>query len=263
MTPLTECAFATAFRSVAIVAAAVLAGGPGVRAEREDLLVSVAASLKGAMDEVVERYGALYPATEVALNAAASGVLLSQTEHGAPVDLFISASSSEIDRLETKGLVRARQAIASGEIVVAVPKGTSPPGNFAGVADARFGRIAVGNPSTVPVGRYARESLQALGVWEILEPRLVFAADARQVLDWIERGEVDAGVLYGTDALAGSGRVVAGPAAPAGSHARILYEGAVLENSAGARSALHLLEFLRSEAGQEILARRGFLPAPR
>jgi len=256
-------ALATASRIVAILAAAVLAGWPAARAEREDLLVSVAASLKGVMDEVVESYGALYPATEVALNAAASGVLLSQIEHGAPVDLFVSASHAEIDRLEAKGLVRTRQVIASGEIVVAVPKGASPPDSFAGLADPRFARIAIGNPSTVPVGRYARESLQALGAWEALASRLVFAADARQVLDWVERGEVDAGVVYGTDALAGAGRVAAGPAAPAGSHGRILYEGAVLESAAGARPALHLLEFLRSEAGQEILARRGFLPAPR
>jgi molybdate transport system substrate-binding protein len=242
-----------------LLSVGLLAASPA-HAGRDELLVAVAASIEGAMEEVVERYGEVYPATEIVLNAASSGVLLSQVEHGAPVDLFLSASPDEIDRLEAKGLLRTRRVVASGEIVVAVPKDASPPSDFADLAGARFGRIAVGNPSTSPVGRYAQQALSALGVWEAVESRLVFAADARQVLDWIARGEVGAGVVYSTDALAGSDRVLAGPVAPAGSHARILYEGAVLESAGNAQAALDLLEFLRSEAGREILARRGFLP---
>jgi len=229
-------------------------------AASDELMVSAAASLEETVGEIVERYGELYPATVVTVNTAASGVLVSQIEHGAPVDLIFSASPLEIDRLEAKGLVRRREIVASGGLRVAVPPGRTAPGSFEAVADPRFERIAIGNPSTVPEGRYACEALRAVGVWQDVEPRLVFAENARQVVVWIERGEVDAGIVYETDVARVSGRLVAGPVAPASSHGAILYEGAVLEGARDPGLASHLLEFVTSERGREILDRRGFAP---
>ncbi len=240
----------------------VLACFSVLRAEREQVLVSAAASLKSAMEEVAAAYGELYPAADVAINAAASGVLMRQIEHGAPVDLFLSASSVEIDRLAEGGLVRQRAPVASGRLVLAVPTSGTPPARFEGIADERFRRIAIGNPSTVPVGRYAREALRTLGVWEEIEDRLIPAVNARQVLDWIARDEVDAGLIYATDAALMKSRVVTGPEAPTGSHRAIVYEAAVLETATHAELGRHLLEFLTSETGRRIFERKGFAPPP-
>jgi molybdate transport system substrate-binding protein len=231
-------------------------------AGREQVLVSTAASMNSAMKEVAAAYGELYPATEIAINAGASGVLMRQIEHGAPVDLFISASSVEIDRLAEQGLVLQREPIASSRLVVAVPKGSLPPARFERVADERFVRIAIGNPSTVPAGRYAREALRTLGVWDEIQDRLIPGENARQVLDWVATGEVDAGLVYLTDVALVASRVDAGPAAPSGSHRAIVYEAAVLETATDSALGEHVLEFLISDTGRRILERKGFAPPP-
>lgn len=237
--------------------------GTGVaRAEGPEALVSAASSLKAAMADVVERYTGVYPGTRIALNTASSGVLARQIEHGAPVDLFVSASPVEVDRLDDLGLVRERAVIAGGVLVVVVPAGRSPPEHFADVAAPRFRRVALGNPGTVPAGRYARQALRALGVWDALEPRAVLGENVRQVLDWVARGEVDAGLVYATDAALLPRRVALGPAAPPGSHAPIVYEAAVPEGAPNPVVGGDLLRFLGSEEGREILSRRGFTALP-
>ena len=234
------------------------------REEQPEVLVSAAASLRSALQETVERFKPLYPGGSVALNTASSGVLLTQIEHGAPVDLFLSASSLEIDRLVEQGLVwnRSRVPIASNRIVVVVPRGQEPPGQLEDLAGPRFDRIAIGNPSTVPQGRYAKQALQTLGLWETIEARIVLAENARQVLDYVSRGEVSAALVYATDAILLPDSVTEGPLAPAGSHAFILYEGAVPKEAPHPQRGHDLLDFLISEEGQEILARKGFLPPP-
>jgi len=245
-----------------VIASLALVVALGAAGNDAGILVSAASSLRGVIDEVVEAYRELHPATDVAINTAASGVLLRQIEHGAPVDLFLSASMEEIDLLEAQGLVRTRRAFAVNRLVVVVPGGRSPPTSFEELSAERFERIAVGNPRTVPAGRYARESFDTLGLLDAIESRLVFGENVRQVLDWAVRGEVDAALVYATDAALVADRVAIGPVAPPRSHSGIFYEGALLEGSRNPDLALQLLEFLAFGPGKQILSRKGFMTPP-
>ena len=229
---------------------------------RTEILVAAAVSLKEILDDAVAGFEMERP--DVALDFAASGILLKQIEQGAPVDLFISASASEIDHLEKEGLIAAgsRKTLASNSLVAIVPTGSVPPASLARLAENRFDRIAVGNPSTVPAGRYAREALASLGLLDTLRPRFVFGESVRQVLEYVARGEASAGLVYGSDARAAEGRIVLGAKAPPESHSPILYQSAIPSAAPHAAIVNEFLEFLLSGGGQRLFLSHGFLPPP-
>jgi molybdate transport system substrate-binding protein len=226
--------------------------------------VSAASSLKEAAREAADRFEAEHPGTGVVVNAAASGVLLRQIEEDAPVDLFLSASRDEIGRLERAGRIEigAARPFASNRLIVIVPAGSSPPATLAGLADPRFDRIAIGNPRTVPAGRYAEQALRWAGIRDAVASRLVPGESVRQALEYVARGEAAAGLVYATDARALGRKVTLGPAAPEGSHDPIVYVAAPLRDAPHRTEAAALLAFLLSEEGRRILARHGFLPPP-
>ena len=244
---------------------ALLPAFAGARgAEKRELWVAVAMSLLPAMRETAELFEARHPDAEIVLNAGASGLLLQQMLRGAPTDLFVSASPAEPDRLAEKGLLRegVRRTIATNRIVVLVPAGSRPPAGPAGLTDPRYDRIAMGNPRTAPVGRYAERGLELAGLIETLRPRLVLAENARQVLEYVARGEVAAGLLYHSDARIMADRVAVGPGLPADPAAPILYQTVVLADARDPELALLFQELIGSPDGQAILERHGFLPAP-
>ncbi|MBZ5637568.1 MAG: molybdate ABC transporter substrate-binding protein [Acidobacteriia bacterium] len=251
-------------RPAAALLAAVIAAAATGAAAAGSVLVSAASSLKEAIQEAAERFEVRHPGTGVVVNAAASGVLLRQIEEDAPVDLFVSASPDEIERLERAGRidVGAARPVASNRLVVVVPAGSSPPATLAGLAAPRFDRIAIGNPRTVPAGRYAEQALRWVGVLNALATRLIPGESVRQVLEYVARGEVAAGIVYATDPRAMGERVVTGPEAPRGSHDPIVYLVAPLRDAPHPTDAAALMAFLLSEEGRSILARRGFLPPP-
>jgi len=238
----------------------VLCALPGSVAAERSILVSVAISLEPALSELAALFERSHQGTELLLNAGGSGVLSQQARRGAPVDLFVSASPVELDRLEAEGLLSPseRRIVASNRLVIVVPRGTTPPARVEELIDRRFDRIAVGNPATAPVGRYTRQALDALGLWDSLAPRLVQGENARQVLDYVSRGEASAGLLYRTDADLLPDRVELGPELPAGSHQPIRYEAAVLNDAEQARLAGEFLDLLVSETGLQVLRSHGF-----
>jgi molybdate transport system substrate-binding protein len=223
----------------------------------------VAVSLRPAVAEAAAAFG-VASGLELRINAGGSGVLLQQIRRGAPADLLLSASSEEIDRLVEDGLADpgTRRAIASNRLVVVVPAGARLPAAVEDLASPEYALVAVASPRTAPLGRYTAQSLHALGLDEALGPRLVFAEHARQVLDYVARGEVDAGVVYVTDALSPAGRVTAGPEIPATAHERVAYEGVVISAAARPAEARAFLDWLGSAAGGELLRRHGFGPPP-
>lgn len=227
----------------------------------EPLRVSAAASLQPALREALARF----PAPEGGrplLNSAASAILLQQARRGAPVDVLLSASPEEIDRLLDERLARAdtRRDLASNRLVAVTACGAGAPGVFDDLRQARYDRIAVGNPRTAPLGRYTAQALAAAGLAAELAPRLVLGESARQVLDYVDRREAPVGLVYRSDALLLPGRIcVAFDIAP-DLYETVRYQGIVLRGAARPAAALALLDWLGSEAGRAVFAAFGFLP---
>jgi len=224
------------------------------------LWVSTAISLRPAIAEGQALFEADNPGIELLINSAGSGVLLQQVRRGAPVDLFVSASPWEIDRLEAANLIvpGSRATLATNRLVVVVPAGSPVPRSAEELAGPGFDRIALGNPKTAPVGRYAREALSTLGLWPVLRDRVVLGENARQVLEYTARGEVSAAVLYHTDVRLAGDRVSLGPEISPGTHSPIIYQACVLRDARHPSSARRFIDLMLSDTGKRILERHGF-----
>ena len=247
--------------SVAILCWLCLICG-GLPANAGELLVSSAVSLKEAVEAAGRRFQGDRTGLLLRYNFGASGELRQQIEGGAPVDVFLSAGQSEMDALERKGFLVAgsRRVLARNSLLVIVPVGStislSRPSDL---LRHEVGRLAVGNPKTVPAGQYAEECLRTLNLWEALRPRLVLGENVRQVLEYVARGEADAGVVYATDIAAHGERVREALRPPPESHRPIVYPAAVVAESGAPQVAAAFVDFLVAPEGQAILARRGFL----
>lgn len=228
-----------------------------------ELLVSVAVSLAPAIREVAAAYEAEHAGRVVLLNPGASGVLLQQVRHGAPVDLFLSASSDELDRLGDEDRIdRGRAVVLAFNRLVLVTPPDGEPDAAAPLRLESYAAIALGNPRTAPLGRYTQQALTALGVWESVQARAVLAENARQVIEYVARGEVEAGIVYLSDASLLGGRVRRGPLLDPGTHQPIAYHGAVLNAAPHPAAAADFLAFLQSPFAVETLARHGFSSSP-
>lgn len=247
--------------AVALALAAILPGG----ARAQEMTLSVAVSLKEAVEDLGKAFAAARPGVTLRYNLGASGNLQKQIEAGAPVDLFLSAAVRQMDDLEWKNLIVAgsRRAFASNALTVVRPADSkvdiSRPSDL---LDRRVSRIVVGNPRTVPAGQYAEESLRAVGLWERLLPRIVFAENVRQALDYVARGEVDAGFVYTTDLAARAAGVKEAFRPAPDTYRLIVYPAAIVAGSRQPTLARAFIELLVSPQGRAGLARFGFQPPP-
>lgn len=249
--------------SIAVALAVVLLAALGAAAQ--EMTLSVAVSLKEATQEVGRAFMAAHPGVTLRYNFGASGDLQKQIEAGAPVDVFLSAATRQMDELERRGLivVASRRAFARNALTVVKPADSKV--DIAGPADlleARVGRIVVGNPKTVPAGQYAEECLRTLGLWDRLQPKLVFSETVRQAFDYVARGEVDAGFVYTTDAASRAQAVKEAFRPPDDSHRPVVYPGAVVAASKHPKLAEGFLDVLSGQQGRAVLSRFGFLPPP-
>jgi molybdate transport system substrate-binding protein len=238
-------------RLVLLIGLVVAAGA----ATAQQLVVSAGASLGPALREIVPLFEAAQPGARVRLNLGASGALLQQIAAGAPVQVFASADDETMDQAQARGLVRAadRRVLVHNRLVLAVPAGRADvPRTLPEAADLQ--RVAIGLPASVPAGRYARAALDAGGLWPRIEPRLVYAQNVRQALDYIVRGEVDAGFVYASDvALAGGG---ARAAFEVSTPVPIRYPIAVLRDAPP--PAQRFVDFCLSPPARVVFARHGF-----
>jgi molybdate transport system substrate-binding protein len=243
-------------------ALAELSASIGDRAEPSPLLVSAAVSLKESLEEITPLYQREH-GTEIRCNFGGSGALEQQIEHGAPVDVFIAAGEREMDELAAKGLLEAatRRNLVSNELVIVTLTDSRDISSFDDLARADVRRIAMAEPDSVPAGKYARETLVHLGLWDRLQPKLVFTGDVRQALIDVETGNAEAGLVYDTEARLSSKLRVAA-SAPAGSHSPILYPAAVVRGSRS-DAAGAFLDFLSGPGAQAVFARHGFRPPSR
>jgi molybdate transport system substrate-binding protein len=246
---------------VGLVAGLLAATG----ASAQDVTLSVAVSLKEVTEELGRTFMTARPGVTLRYNFGASGDLQKQIEAGAPVDVFLSAAQRQMDELEKQNLIvgASRRAFARNALTVIKPADsrvdiTKP----ADLLEARVGRIVIGSPKSVPAGQYAEESLRALGLWDRLQPKLVFAENVRQALDYVARGEVDAGFVYTTDVASRAQGVKEAFRPPDDSYRPVIYPGAVVRASKQAAIAQAFLDLLSSPQGRSVLSRFGFQPPP-
>ena len=238
-------------------------------ARAEPARIACAVSLKEAVTEVAAAYEA-EGRGKVEFTFGSSGQLQAQIEYGAPLDAFVSAAHGHVDELIGAKRIdpAGKRVVAGNALVLVVPAGAkSPPGGFKDLADARFRRVAVGEPKTVPAGQYAAQALRSMGLADALKGRLFHGANVRQVLDYVERGEVDAGVVYATEARESGGRARVVENADPSTHDPIEYPAALVAGSRRRKAAEGFLDYLSGEKSRAILAQRGFTapaaPRPR
>ena len=225
-----------------------------------DLVVSAAASLSEAFQELGRRHEARHPGTRVVFNTGASDKLLQQILAGAPADVFAAADQAAMDKAVAQKAVdpATRATFAGNALVMIVPadlRGPAPAAP-ADLLKPAVRRVAVANPASVPAGRYTREALAALGLWTALEAKAVFAQSVRQCLDYVARGEVEAGFVYATDAAVQAARVKV--AAPVPTRTPVTYPIAVVAGTRRAEAARAFVALVCSPEGREVLARFGF-----
>ncbi|WP_394513167.1 molybdate ABC transporter substrate-binding protein [Roseateles sp. DXS20W] len=237
---------------------AALACSLPLLAAAQQLTVSAAASLTDAFKAIGARFEAAKPGVTVRFNFAASGVLVQQIAQGAPVDVFASADQDTMDRAAAQKLIAAdtRRDVAANALVLVVPADSAVQ-RVADLSGPAVKRIAVGKVASVPVGRYTQQALGSAQLWSALSPKLVFADNVRQVLDYVARGEVEAGFVYRTDA--GIAKDKLRVAATVGGHTPITYPAAVVADSRQPALAREFVAFLGSAEAQAILARHGFV----
>jgi molybdate transport system substrate-binding protein len=248
-------------RLLAALVCGLVATGCGGREEGATVLVSVAASLKDVVDDVAADFRKVHPNVTINVNAGASGLLAQQIEQGAPVDVFVSASRVEIDRLQGKGLiVGAPRTLARNRLIVIVPASSpwvgKPPREVLVAPEVK--RIALGDPESVPFGRYAREALRTVDLWDTVAAKAVYAADVRQALTYADQSAVDAAIVYATDALVAKNVKELGEV-PGSHDLKIEAVGARLARST-VGAAQRFLDQLASPAGTAQFVRRGFAP---
>ena len=231
----------------------------GTALAAQELTVSAAASLTDAFGEIGKNFEAANPGAKVVFNFAASGTLLQQIAKGAPVDVFASADQKTMDQAKEQNLILpdTRKDFAGNEMVLIVPVGAKIGiSAIKGLTAKEVGKIALGNPETVPAGRYAREVLGNEGIWDELAPKLIPGESVRQVLDYVSRGEVDAAFVFSTDAISAKEKVKV--VLEARNHGPITYPISVVSSSWNKELANRFVGFILSEAGQKVLLRYGF-----
>lgn len=228
--------------------------------EKAELMVSAAASLADALHELKASFESEHPGITVTYNFGSSGKLSQQIAQGAPADVFLSASLSDMDKLEEQKLILSdsRADFAKNELILITNKNSSLTVNsFEDIPVDSIQHLAIGQPESVPVGRYTKEVLQHLKLWERLQGKLVLGSDVRQVLTYVESGNADLGIVYASDAAVATNSKVLATAEPEW-HKPIVYTAAIVAASTRTEQAKAFIDYLTSEKGKEILKKYGF-----
>ena len=223
-----------------------------------EVLVFAAASLYEPLEEArasFERDTGI----SVSVSYGGSQALAQQIVSGAPAALFVPAGAFPVSFVgERVALAGEPVPVLGNRLVLASRSGEGAhPDSIAALAGADVERIAIADPELAPAGRYARESLEHHGLWEQIQPKLVFAADVRAALAYVESGNADAALVYATDA-ASSQQVSVGAVVSEDSHSPIVYPAAVIAGSGQEDFAWKLVEYLRGAEAREVFAKYGF-----
>lgn len=226
----------------------------------DTITVSAAASLTEAFTDMESKFETENPGIDVNFNFGGSGNLRKQIEGGAPADVFASADEGQMNTLANETLIdnSSRKDFVKNSLVLIVPANSSL--NITGVkdlTDPKVEKIGIGNPDTVPVGNYTRTAMTEAGLWSQLENKAIPAEDVKQVLVYVERGEVDAGFVYMTDAMTadpGSIKIVTNVSVST----PVNYPIAIVSSSEHKKDAQEFIDFVTGKEGQETLKKYGF-----
>ena len=237
---------------------------PSQAAPSTQLTVSAATSLKDAMTEIEQIYEEKHPKTEIIYNFAASGSLQRQIEQGAPVDVFISAANKQMDALAEQDLLltETRQDLLTNQIVLIAAssqvKNNPKFDNFDDLTNNKIETVALGEPESVPAGKYAQEVLNSFNIANKVNNKAVYAKDVRQVLNYVVTGNVDAGIVYRTDAQSADNVTIVATA-PETTHSPVVYPIAVIKDSPHSEEAADLVEFFNTSEAQQVFEEYGFV----
>ncbi len=232
---------------------------PVLAQSRTQLTVSAAASLTDALKETALLYRRSCPNVNLHYNFASSGALQQQIENGAPVDVFISAAEKQMNALQQKNLLLSgtRRNLLINRMVLIVPANSSGIINLQSLKNGNVKRIAIGDPRSVPAGQYAEQILRKQGLWDSLKSKYVLATNVRQVLQFVESGNAQAGLVYITDAKTTS-QVEVVQMIPANLNDPIVYPIAVIKTSNNTATARNFSQFLSGNAARKVFTRYGF-----
>lgn len=228
---------------------------------KENIIVSAAASLTEAFTDIEKEFEIDNPNIDVVCNFAASGTLRTQIEGGAVVDVFASAAQDQMDMLASKGLIYndTREDFVKNSLVMIVPAG-----NVLGITSMQdltkpeVDKISIGNPDTVPAGKYAKEGLTIAGIWDRVSSKTLLAENVKQALVYVERGEAEAGFVFSTDASsAESGSIEVITSVPVTTP--ITYPIAVVSSTQHEEDSQLFIDFVTGEKGKSILEQYGFI----
>jgi molybdate transport system substrate-binding protein len=233
---------------------------PAVEQAKASLLISAAASLKDSLSEIKPLYQKSNPNVSLTYNLGASGTLLQQIQNGAPADIFISAAKQQMDTLGKSGelLPGTRGDLVKNRLALIVPTNSQGITDFNSLQNSAVKRISIGEPRSVPAGKYAEQVFQKLKIYDSLKPKFVYANNVRQVLAAVESGNAEAGVAYLTDARI-SDKVKVAVLASETDHAPIVYPIAVLKSSKNPQAATEFVQFLESDRAQLVFKKYGFI----
>lgn len=250
---------------VALALSSCLRGSPGpgqsaVTQAPTTVLISAAASLQDALQVIQANFEAEHPDIAITYNFGASGALQQQIEQGAPADVFVSAGVAQMDALESRNLLLpgTRTDLLGNSLVLIAPENsTLGLTDFTDLTQDTVEQISVGEFRSVPAGQYTEQVFTSLGILAALQPKLIFANNVRGVLAAVESGNVDAGVVYATDAAI-SDRVAVVTTADAALHRPILYPLAMLSNAPSPEAARTVVAYLTSDAAKAVFEEYGF-----
>lgn len=226
----------------------------------ETIRVGAAISLKDAAMAIATKYEA-ETGERVEFVFGSSGQIMAQIKSGADIDVFVSAAKQQVDELARINLVDVStcRVVAGNRLVLVVPAdAASPPRDFAALASPAVERIAAGEPKTVPAGSYAKQVFASLKIQDAVANKLVYGTNVRQVLAYVERGEVQAGLVYASDAQQAGGKVKVVASADTSTHEPIVYPGVVTSRTSHRPEALKFLAYLATPVAQAELVAKGF-----
>lgn len=227
----------------------------------DTLTISAAASLKEVMTDIKTEYEKTYPSDKIIFNFGGSGALQKQIENGAPVDVFISAATKQMNELVSKNLIlpNSNFILLENSVVLIKPKNSKlKVSSFNDLTKADIKKIAIGEVSSVPVGQYSMEIFNNLKINDKISNKLIYGKDVLSVLSWVESDNVDLGIVYKTDAIS-STKVIIVANAPANSHKPVEYPIGIVKDSKNIAKSQQFIKFLNSNKAKALFKKYGFL----